>query len=118
MNFEKLTPDEQNVIYQCLKATVEGPFFPDWEFSILFGLKRDEVAELVKVWSNVDHTSKLVQVAINNSLNNLLGYPHKRFDIWNDYISVSPSELADLFRKYRDDNSFESSSRGYFNRLM
>lgn len=84
----------------------------------MFGLKRDKVAELVKVWSDVDHTSKLVQVAINNSLNNLLGYPHKRFDIWNDYISVSPSELADLFRKYRDDNSFESSGRGYFNRLM
>lgn len=118
MNFENLTLEEQNVIYQCLKATVEGPFFPDWEFSILFGLKRDEVAEILRAWCDVDRNSKVVQIAINNSLNHLLGYPHKRFDIWNDYILVSPSEVAEIFRKYRNDNSFESGGRGYFNRLI
>ena len=34
---------DSRVIGECLRAAVNGPFFPDWEFSTLFGLTRDEV---------------------------------------------------------------------------
>jgi alginate production protein len=34
-------------MYECLCAAAEGPFFPDWEFQLLFGLERARVAEIV-----------------------------------------------------------------------
>src|SRR5712691_11317146 len=36
-----LDEKEREVVQECLRATVEGPFFPDWEFETIFGLKRD-----------------------------------------------------------------------------
>ena len=47
MSFHLLTPQEQKVIYECLQASVNGSFFPDWEFHTLFGLTRDEVREII-----------------------------------------------------------------------
>ena len=118
MSFADLTPQDKNVIYQCLKAVVEGPFIPDWEFHILFGRYRNEVKEVMDSWSEIDPNSENTQIAINNSLNNLLGYPHKRFDIWSDYISVSPSEVAEIYRKWRSEDGLETGGHGYFNRMM
>ena len=40
MAFEDLSKNEQDVIYQCLEATVDNPFFPEWELHALFGLTR------------------------------------------------------------------------------
>ncbi|WP_263974564.1 hypothetical protein [Myxococcus xanthus] len=41
-----MTRDEQ-IIQECLRATVEGPFFPDREFPVLFGFDRAEVAAIL-----------------------------------------------------------------------
>lgn len=43
MPFEDLFKIEQDVVCQCLKATVEGSFFPEWEFHTLFGLTRKKL---------------------------------------------------------------------------
>ena len=76
MPFEDLSKIEQDVVCQFLKATAEGSFFPEWEFHTLFGLTHQEVKQIVKKWAVIDKDSSLVVLAINNSLNNLLYYPH------------------------------------------
>lgn len=46
-----LTGIEGELVRRCLAASVDGPFFPDWEFETLFGLTRDEVREVLDAWS-------------------------------------------------------------------
>ena len=78
MEFQDLTAEEQKIIYQCLLASVNGTFFPERGFHTLFGFTRAEVREIIDNWETVDRDSSDVRIAINNSLNNLIGYPHRK----------------------------------------
>jgi hypothetical protein len=88
--------------YQCLEATVNGPFFPEWEFGTIFGLERNEVRQVLLSWPDLDETDESVVRAINNSFNNLLGYPAKnKQELWSKFISVGGMELARIFDKWK-----------------
>jgi hypothetical protein len=108
MNVAKtLTESEWDIILQCLKASVNGPFFPDWEFQTIFGLTRNEMQTVIdEWWIENPNPSDSVTIAINNSINNLLGYPHGKDDLWNDYISISQAELRSIFNKWRELKDF------------
>lgn len=67
---------EMQLIGDCLRAAADGPFFEDWEFATLFGLERAEVKRIAAEWPRVDAGDESVSHAIQNSLNNLLRYPH------------------------------------------
>jgi len=70
-----LTDGEVEIARQALAATVDGPFFEDWEFSSLFGLERDEVhAVLIRWRDELDPPHQFL--AVDAALNNLIGYPH------------------------------------------
>jgi hypothetical protein len=84
---------------QALRAAVDGPFFPEWEFHTLFGLARSEVRAVAEAWPNVDSTDANAALAINNSLVNLVGYPHEQDSAWFQWISVEPPELEELRRR-------------------
>ena len=107
-----LSAEERRVVFECLSAAATGPFFPDWEFHTLFGIERRDVKAVVDAWPAVDETSENVVLAINNSMNNLLGYPHGRDREWRQYISVSPEEVARIFGKWRGEQI-----SGYFEGL-
>ena len=98
MSLLDLRGHEREIVFECLGAAVDGPFFPDDDFHTIFGLEREDVAEIVKSWPDVDDSDEDVSTAINNAMNNLLGYPHGREDAWDDFISVSPEEV---FCKWR-----------------
>ena len=112
MPFKDLSKIEQDVIYQCLEATVDGSFFPDWEFHTLFGLTREEIEQIVIDWTIIAPNSPLAILAINNSLNNLLGHPHKCDREWHEFISVSPQELRAIYAKWR------GTKQKYFDNVM
>jgi len=101
MALTDLNARETEVVFECLRAAAAGPFFPDWEFHTLFGLERGDVQAIVDAWPDVEETSEKVSLAINNSMNNLLGYPHGRPEDWPRYISVSTSEVRRIFDKWR-----------------
>ena len=94
---------EREIVKQCLRAAVEGPFFPDWEFHTLFGLERNEVKNVLESWPKLDESKETVQLAINNSLGNLLGYPHGCEKEWPEFISVSSNDVLKIFDKWRKD---------------
>lgn len=81
---ESLSDDDRAIIKGCLNAAVNGPFFPEWEFHALFGLRRSEVEIVLIEWPNLpvetqpgyDSHEHFQAAAINNAMNNLLGYPH------------------------------------------
>lgn len=124
---ESLGNQELQIIGECLKAVAQGPFLVDpqaddpwWEFSTLMGLKPEELSDIADRWPDVDSASTDVQLAINNSMNNLLGYPHGCEAECSQYILVPAAEVARVFDKWRalTAQTDGDSSNDYFNRMM
>jgi hypothetical protein len=120
MPLSDLDERERNVVRECLRAAVEGPFFPEWEFGTLFGLSRDDVRRVPQSWPELNETDESVTLAINNAFNNLLAYPTpKKQEIWAQFISISDMELARLFDKWKGRAPRASyNARDYFDDLM
>ena len=113
-----LTSTQIRVIGECLHAAAHGPFFPDGEFAALFGVSRDEVTEVAAEWPVVIKSCENLQIAVNNSINMLLGYPTKnKAEIWDEYISVDRKELVEIYAAWRKQPT-KDGARGTFDRLM
>jgi hypothetical protein len=100
LNLEALDTREREIVGESLRAAAAGPFFPDWEFQTLFGVERSVVLRLAESWPAVDDC-ETAELAINNSLNNLVGYPHGCDAVWSDWISVTPEDLQAVLAKLR-----------------
>jgi len=101
-SLDTLDEKERSVIRECLQATVEGAFYPDWEFGTIFGLERDDVRRILEDWPEVNEADHYVLRAINNSLNNLLFYPAKnKEEMWPKLVSATPPEVARILDKWR-----------------
>jgi len=114
MALDHLSPDDLEVVRQCLLATVGGPFLPDWEFQTLMGLTRAEITDIATSWPSDERQF----VAVNNALNNLLGYPHKQHNEWTQYISVNPTEVAQVLARWRGEERDEHWRTGWPSRLL
>jgi hypothetical protein len=120
-----LANEDQEIIQRALVASVDGPFFPDGEFQTLFGLTRDEVAQMAAAWPDpLEHTpwdyespERAQWVAVNNALNNLLSYPHGRHQELEAVVGVPLRRVAETLRRWRNDDEFNSAPRGYFDRM-
>jgi hypothetical protein len=75
MPIADLDDREREVVRECLQAAVSSPFFPEWEFSTIFGLTREEVTQVLASWPDLNEGDESVVRAINNSFNNLIGLP-------------------------------------------
>lgn len=83
---ETLSLTEIDIVKRSLQATVEGSFFPDWEFETLIGVDRGMVRDVYKVWPNQTLDREDFGCAVVGSLNNLLGYPHGRDEELIKYV--------------------------------
>ena len=113
MDLHQISDSDKALIGQVLRAAAVGPFFPDWEFHTLFGLTREEVRSVADAWPNVDLGSTDVARAVNNALNNLLGYPHGKDAVWPQWMSVDRLQLDKLLSRLRN-----AAGESYFDRLM
>lgn len=108
---------DAEIFRQCLRAAVDGPFFCDCEFHTLLGLERDQVRRIVESWPEWDDVPDLT-LAINNSVNNLLSYPHDRWNVWHDYITATPAEVGRALARFRHEDTFDDEARGSFDRML
>ncbi|RYZ85949.1 MAG: hypothetical protein EOP06_15440 [Proteobacteria bacterium] len=98
----QLTPEEKSIIGECLNAVVYGPFLlDDWEFPLIMDATREEVSQIASAWPDIPETDLTARIVINNSINNLFGYPHGKQHEWSKHISVSPQEVDVVYRKFR-----------------
>ena len=119
MPLNDLTKDEREVIGECLRASVNGPFFPMWEFHTLFGLEHQEVAEIAFGSMPLDDTREDVKIAINNAMNTLTGYPHRcGEEIWRQFISVPPDEVRRILKKWKGTPAGHPFGREVFDEMM
>ena len=120
MPLANLDQSEREVVRECLRAAVEGAFFPEWEFHTIFGLQRDDIRKVLLSWPELNESDESVVLAINNSLNNLVGYPiRNREELWPQYISVTRTEVARVFDKWKGKTPRNSrKARDYFDDLL
>jgi len=95
----ELTERAREIVAGCLAATVQGEFFPEWEFQTLFGVDRSVVARVMAEWPSVDTEDWTVRAAVVGALNHLLGYPHGLDEELSKYASASPEEMKELLRR-------------------
>jgi len=99
-----LDPAEVRVVGECLRAAVDGPFFPDWEFHTLMGLERPEMRAILNDWPVQTTDDYNFVLAVRGAMLDLLGYQHGYRDdlVWRFYISVDPREVKRVILKLID----------------
>jgi hypothetical protein len=95
----ELPAQDVAVIGTCVRADADGPFFPDWEIHTLLGFDHADLRRIADSWPpSVPGTE--AESAAWGCLNNLLGYPHGRRDVWSEFIPVTPEHLRSLFDRW------------------
>ncbi len=100
MPLSNLSKEELDLTRRCIHAAADGPFFPEFEFATIFGCERAEVRDILKLWPNVDDSDSLISMAINNTFNNLLGYPHGMEPQVLAMTRASMKEVEALYTKW------------------
>lgn len=100
MNHDKLSPHEIEIIGKAIYAWVEGPFIDDWEFPIVCSLERHEMALIAQSWPGNQHEVS-AKFAVSYTMNNLIGYPHRKDEEMKKRIGATREELQTIFAKWR-----------------
>ena len=99
-NFEE---KDSAVIYECLKCVASGEVIEhDWEFSTLFGLDASEFLDVLNNWPDIDASKDRDFLAINNAMANLLGYPHGKYDCWDEWMPYTRDEVQGAFSRWKE----------------
>ncbi|MCE9553685.1 MAG: hypothetical protein K8T91_09985 [Planctomycetes bacterium] len=108
MALEHLDEAEQAIVLGCLRAVVNGPFFPDWEFRTAFGLKRSEMADILARWQVLSESNEMVSAGINNAMNNLLIWwgwqddnPEQGAQVLKQWAGTTADDIERVFDKWR-----------------
>lgn len=102
MALNDLTETETEIVFACPRCVAAGDvILNDWEFRILFGITFDKLEEVVRRLPDIDESDETTMLAINNSLNHLLGYPHRREARFLAHVGVPKQEVARIFAKWR-----------------
>lgn len=96
-----LDPNTLRITKECLRAAVEGPFFPNWEFRTLMGVDRETVRVVMEAWPARTVASEEFACAVVNSLTWLVLYPHGQTEAWGRYISVGPEGVRRALDRLR-----------------
>ena len=94
-----LDPDTLRITKACLRAAVEGPFFPDWEFQTLVGVDRDTVGIVMEAWPVRTVEPERFVCAVMNSLTMLLLYPHGDQEARDHHVSVEVDEVRQALER-------------------
>ncbi|WP_373034080.1 hypothetical protein [Sulfurovum sp.] len=109
MGLKSLTKEELEIVRQSMQCVANGNvILHDVEFQTIMGVDVDEFLDIFEAWPNLDENDVNVRTAINNTLNNLIGYPHDLQESWNEVMETPLSEVARVFQKWKgsDINSY------------
>ncbi|WP_444995282.1 CPCC family cysteine-rich protein [Aliikangiella sp. IMCC44359] len=91
---------EKSIIFRAQKAVAFGNYIPDCEFELLIGGTKKELKDLIKNWDVLESKYFMFSLMVNNSLNNLLYYPHGKDEELTNELGVSKKELSEIFDKW------------------
>jgi hypothetical protein len=105
---KRVSQQDQDLIRLALQAAVEGPYFADWEFGALMAVDRSDIAQILTDWPNATVTTpwesdpaSVQAIAVDNVLNNLLGYPHGQWAELGPRLGADPDEVRAVLQRWR-----------------
>jgi hypothetical protein len=81
------------------------------------GVSRSEAADVAASWPEPAQNGYSF-LAVNNALNNLLGYPHRERRQLSREIGAGEQEVAQALMCWRDEDHRQAAGKGYFDALM
>ena len=102
MKIEELNSTERNILYQCMKMIAETSLIEDPEFQTRMSINRQELSKVVAAWSTLmDSIDNLVvNLAVNNSLNEVCNGIQISDTIWNQYFTDSRQDVNNFCCKW------------------
>ena len=101
--FERLSDDERALVGLCLRAIVDGPYVPEWEFQTVMCVTREEAAAVADSWPDPTG-APFTFVTVSNTLNNLLEYPHNRWAELSEYLNADSRPLIAALARWRGED--------------
>jgi hypothetical protein len=108
---------DRTVIGDAVRAVAYGPFVSDGDFPTVIGYTRDRVRRFADDWPT-NEADPDADPIVNSVLNNLIGYPHKRYSEWAAWSDAEPRAVPEALRRWRGEAVFDFSGLGYFHRLF
>jgi hypothetical protein len=112
MAFADLSPNEQQIVLQCMQAIADGPAIEDWEFHTRLGINRSTLRRIISAWPAIDDGSDSSEefLAINNCLNEICHGIKIEDTEWQTWFTQPQDEIIKTYRKWLKVR--ESSSGG------
>lgn len=85
--FRSLDNSELEFIRRAMIAVVNGGFFHDREFKMIFGIERADLLRVIEQWPEPDVCGDGLRAAVVGSLNHLSNVPH---DLENELLAHLP----------------------------
>lgn len=119
MKLKNLNEDETEIVRSCLECVADGNvILHDREFQTTMGVEAEWFVAMFAKWPEIDESDMNTRIAINNALNNLLGYPHDFHDKWEVVMDTPLAEIDRNFQKWRGVYNDATDGKQYFDGLM
>jgi hypothetical protein len=102
MAFAELSPSEQQIVLQCMKAIADGPEIEDWEFQTRLGIVRPSLRRIISLWPAIDDSSDNSDefLAINNCLNEVCHGLKLPDTEWRKWFAQPKDEIIKTYNKW------------------
>lgn len=111
MAFEKLLPNEQNIVLQCMTAILEGSFIDSFELQTRLGVDKEELKSVVAAYPQLDDTDEdsATNLAINNCMNEVCHGVDITPDKWIKWFNVSRENVKEVYIKWAKLKGYSST---------
>jgi hypothetical protein len=102
MALEQLPSNSKEVVFQCMKAILNGPFIDDFEFHARLGIDRETLKSILSRWPNLDDSedSSDESLAVNNCLNEVCYGLDISEGEWSKWFNVARTEIERVYKEW------------------
>ena len=102
MAFAELSPSEQQIVLEFMKAIADGPEIEDWEFHTRLRIVRPSLRRIISLWPAIDDSSDNSDefLAINNCLNEVCHGVKMPDAEWQKWFAQPKDEIVKTYHKW------------------
>ena len=103
-----LSQTDQQIILECLKAILEGPFIDSVEFQTRIGINRDDLSQVIQAWPNIDDSNEdsTEVLALNNCMNEVCNGLDISDRDWSHWFRVGRKEVCEVYSRWASLNGY------------
>jgi hypothetical protein len=97
----RLDEDVVSLVYRCLHAAAEGPFFTDEEVEALFGQDRGSLRVVAAMWPRMNLASPDLRRTVVGVVEMLLRRRQALPEAWEAWVSTPPDRVQAALEVFR-----------------